>query len=166
MEKETNTVETETKTREKLTATNMSWKHFESRKRYIKDESGKVTETRYDRLFIGLRPVGRAWLEAHYTGEAPVMVFMLGDKNVVFTHRRGDATVYTNRKAGAQAQEYIKFYVAQLAHTLNCDITEINVIPVDDLPTQTIQRQARGGVDSLDAAIAAACGRTVEDLGI
>lgn len=159
-------MEKETNTREKLTAANMTWKHFESRKRYIKDESGTVVETRYDRLFIGLRPAGRAWLEARYTGDAPVMVFMLGDKNVVFTHRQGDATVYTNRKAGAQAQEYIKFYAAQLAQTLNCDVANIDVVPVDDLPTQTIQRQARGGVDSLDAAIAAACGRTVDDLGI
>ena len=156
-------MENETKKRQKLTADKMTWDHFDSRKRYIKDDAGVVVGTRYDRLFIGLRPAGRAWLESHYTGDAPVMVFMLGNKNVVFLHRVGDSTIYVNSKAGAQAREYIKFYVARLASEKGINA---ETVAVDDLPTQTIIRTSVGGVDSLDAAIAAACGRTVADLGI
>lgn len=149
--------------KQKLTCDNMNWSHFAPRKRYIKDESGQVVGTRYDRLFIGLRPAGRPWLEARYTGDEPVSVFMLGNKNVVFTHRAGDTTVYANSKRGAQAAEYLKYYVKQLASEKGITAT---VTDVDDLPTQTITRASTGGVDSLDAAIAAACMRSVDDLGI
>lgn len=149
--------------KKKLTSETMNWGHFAPRKRYIKDDSGTVVETRYDRLFIGLRPAGRAWLEAHYSGDMPVMVFMLGHNNVVFLHRAGEATVYVNSKAGAQAREYVKFYVERLASEKGINA---ETVAVDDLPTQTIIRTSVGGVDSLDAAIAAACGRTVADLGI
>lgn len=156
-------MENEKKTREKLTADNMNWGHFEARKRYIKNEEGEVIGTRYDRLFIGLRPAGRAWLEARYTGDQPVMVFMLGNKNVVFTHREGEATVYANKKAGTQAREYLKFYVAKLGEQLG---TQITVTEVEDLPTQTIQRNSTAKAKNLAEVIAAACGREVEDLGI
>lgn len=147
----------------KLNKNTMNWSHFAPRKRYIKDEAGQVVGTRYDRLFAGFRPAGRAWLESHYTGDAPVMVFMLGDKNVVFTHRADDATVYANRKAGAQAREYIAFYVNALKAEKNIDAT---VVEVDDFPSNVITRNSTGGVDSLDKAIAVACGRDIDDLGI
>lgn len=153
-------MEKETKNK-KLTAATMNWGHFAPRKRYIKDESGKVTETRYDRLLIGLRPAGREWLESHYAGDEPVTVFMLGNKNVVFAHRPGDDVVYVNSKAGAQAQEYTTFYIERLKSEKNI---EARIEKVDDFPTQVIQRT--GGVSSLDEAIATACNRTVEDLGI
>ena len=42
-----------------LTRDQMNLTHFSSRKRYIKDESGEVVETKYDRLLIGLRVAGR-----------------------------------------------------------------------------------------------------------
>lgn len=146
-----------------LTKEKMNWGHFAPRKRYIKDESGQVVATRYDRLFIGFTPRGRAWLESHYTGVDPVNVFMLGDKNVVFTHRAGDSVVYANSKAGAQAQEYIKFYIDRLQVEKGIQATVENV---DDFPTNVITRSSNGGVDSLDKAIAAACAREIDDLGI
>ncbi len=147
-----------------LNAGNMTWKHWSPRKRYIKNkETGAVESTAYDRLLIGLRPAGRAWLESHYTGDEPVTVFMLGVQNVVLCHRAGDSVVYVNRKAGAQAQEYVKFYIERLQ--VEKGITATTEL-VDDLPTQTITRTSTGGVDSLDAAIAAACARSVDDLGI
>lgn len=149
--------------KQKLTAGNMTWSHFSPRKRYIKDESGATVGTRYDRLFVGWSPAGRAWLESRYTGVEPVNIFILGNKNVVFTHRAGDDVVYTNRRAGAQAREYIKFYVERLATEKGITAT---VVEVDDLPTQTITRASTGGIDSLDDAIAAACARNVDDLGI
>lgn len=149
--------------KQKLTADNMNWGHFASRKRYIKDESGATIGTRYDRLFAGFRPAGRVWLESHYTGDDPVMVFMLGNKNVVFTHRAGDDVVYANRRAGAQAREYIKYYVNRLAIEKGITATTVEV---DDFPTQAITRASAGGVESLDDAIAAACGRDISDLGI
>lgn len=144
-----------------LTSNNMNWGHFAPRKRYIKDETGQVCGTKYDRLLIGLRPAGRPWLESHYTGDEPVMVFMLGDKNVVFAHRAGDAIVYVNNRAGVQAQEYIKFYISRLESEKGI---HADTVAVEDFPTNVSTRT--GGVDSLDAAIAAACGRNVEDLGI
>lgn len=149
--------------KKKLTADNMTWSHFAPRKRYIKDESGATIGTRYDRLFVGWRPAGRAWLESRYTGDEPVLVFMLGDKNVVFTHREGDDVIYTNRRAGAQAREYIKFYVKRQEVEKGLIV---KIVEVDDLPTQTITRASAGGIDSLDDAIAAACARSVDDLGI
>lgn len=149
--------------KKKLTSDNMTWSHFAPRKRYLKNDDGVVVGARYDRLFIGLRPAGRAWLESHYSGDGNVMVLMLGHNNVVFLHREGESTVFVNSKAGAQAREYINFYIKRL--DLEKGIKAVT-IPVDDLPTQTIIRTRAGGVDSLDAAIAAACGRDIADLGI
>lgn len=148
-----------------LLASDMTWHDLSSPlKRYKKNkDTGAVESTFYSKLFIGFRPAGRAWLESHYAGDDPVMVFMLGNKNVVFTHRAGDDVVYTNRRAGAQAREYIKFYINRLAIEKGIAATTIDV---DDFPTQTITRASAGGVDSLDDAIAAACSRSVDDLGI
>lgn len=143
--------------------TEMNWGDFAPRKRYEKNESGAVIGTHYDRLFAGFRPAGRAWLESRYQGDAPVMVFMLGDKNVVFTHRDGDSVVYVNNKAGAQAREYIKYYVDRLQVEKGI---QAETVMVDDLPTNVITRTGTGGVDSLDKAIAAACARDVSELGI
>lgn len=118
-----------------LTRNNMNLTHFASRKRYIKDESGAVVETRYDRLLIGLRVAGRDWLESHYdNGDDVITVFMLGDKNVVFVHKKNDRTMYVNRQAGAQAMEYAHYW----AEHNDCEIEF-----VDDLPTAVHTR--RGG---------------------
>lgn len=151
---------------EKLTRNNMTWAHFAPRKRYIKNDAGETIETRYDRLFIGLRPAGRAWLENKYTGDDAVMVFMLGQNTVVFTHKKGETTIYVNSKAGAQAREYVAFYRAQVAKAEFLGAESIELVEVDDFPTQVIQRTPRVGVESLDAAIEAACMRNVEGLEI
>lgn len=146
------------KTREKLTRHNMTWSHLTSpRKRYIKDESGKVVGATYDRLWFGWQPSARPWLANKYTGTTPVMLFMLGDKNIVFVHQEGAGTMYVNRAAGAQAMEYVHFYA---------DKTGASIEYCDDLPTAVHTRNGGAKVDSLEAAIAAACGRQVEDLGI
>ena len=119
-----------------LTRTNMNLSHFASRKRYIKDDTGVVVETRYDRLLIGLRVQGREWLESHYdNGDDIITVFMLGDKNVIFTHKKGDRTMYVNRQAGAQAMEYAHYW----ADNNYCDMEF-----VDDLPTAIHTRQGGG----------------------
>lgn len=153
----------------KLTRNNMTWAHFAPRKRYIKNDAGETIEVRYDRLFIGLRPAGRAWLENKYTGDDAVMVFMLGHNNVVFAHKKGETTIYVNGNAGAQAREYVAFYRAQVAKAefLDAESVElVELVEVDDFPTQVIQRTPRVGVDSLDAAIEAACMRNADVLSI
>ena len=139
-----------------LTRQNMNWGHFATRKRYIKDETGAVVGARYDRILIGWRPAGRPWLEKRYSGDDPVMIFILGDKNVVFTHRKGDDKVYVNQHAGSQALEYAAFYSEQAG---------AEQVFVDDLPTGEKTRQS-GQVNSLEDAIAKACGMNIDDLGI
>ena len=129
-----------------LTRDQMNLTHFSSRKRYIKDESGEVVETKYDRLLIGLRVAGRDWLESHYDDpEAIVTTFMLGDKNIVFTYRKGDSVMYVNRKAGAQAMEYAHYWA---------DKNYCEMVFVDDLPT-AIHTRTGGGkkVESMDDLI-------------
>lgn len=129
-----------------LTRDQMNLTHFSSRKRYIKDESGEVVETKYDRLLIGLRVAGRDWLESHYDDpEAIVTTFMLGDKNIVFTYRKGDSVMYVNRKAGSQAMEYAHYW----ADNNGCEM-----VFVDDLPT-AIHTRTGGGkkVESMDDLI-------------
>lgn len=118
-----------------LTRHNMNLTHFASRKRYIKDpETGEVVETRYDRLLIGLRVQGREWLESHYAdSDRVVSVFMLGDKNVIFTYGKNDRVMYVNRNAGSQAMEYAHYWATQN----DCEIEF-----VDDLPTAVKTRNA------------------------
>lgn len=112
-----------------LTYDKINLSHFASRKRYRKDDTGTTVCVGYDRLLIGLRVKGREWLESHYTnaGDTDIAtVFMLGDKNVVFTWMKGDATMYVNTNAGAQAMEYAKYW----ATANGCEMEF-----VDDLPT-------------------------------
>lgn len=125
---------------------NMTLEHFGSRKRYIKDESGRTVGTKYDRLLVGLRVAGRNWLESHYNNQDDIItIFMLGDKNVVFTYRKGDSVMYVNRKAGAQALEYAHYW----ADNNGCEM-----VFVDDLPT-AIHTRTGGGkkVESMDDLI-------------
>ncbi len=129
-----------------LTRDQMNLTHFSSRKRYIKDESGQVVETRYDRLLIGLRVAGRDWLASHYDNQDDIVTtFMLGDKNIVFTYRKGDSVMYVNRKAGAQAMEYAHYWA---------DKNYCEMVFVDDLPT-AIHTRTGGGkkVESMDDLI-------------
>ena len=129
-----------------LTRDQMNLTHFSSRKRYIKDESGEVVETKYDRLLIGLRVAGRDWLESHYDNQDDIVTtFMLGDKNIVFTYRKGDSVMYVNRKAGAQAMEYAHYWA---------DKNYCEMVFVDDLPT-AIHTRTGGGkkVESMDDLI-------------
>lgn len=129
-----------------LTRDQMNLTHFSSRKRYIKDESGQVVETRYDRLLIGLRVAGRDWLASHYDNQDDIVTtFMLGDKNIVFTYRKGDSVMYVNRKAGAQAMEYAHYWA---------DNNDCEMVFVDDLPT-AIHTRTGGGrkVESMDDLI-------------
>lgn len=110
-----------------LTYDKMNLTHFASRKRYHKDENGVVVSTSYDRLLIGLRVAGRDWLESHYENtDSVVTVFMLGDKNVVFTHLKGDTVMYVNRNCGTQAMEYAKYWA---------NTTGTEMVFVEDLPT-------------------------------
>lgn len=129
-----------------LTRDQMNLTHFSSRKRYIKDESGQVVETKYDRLLIGLRVAGRDWLASHYDNQDDIVTtFMLGDKNIVFTYRKGDSVMYVNRKAGAQAMEYAHYWA---------DHNYCEMVFVDDLPT-AIHTRTGGGkkVESMDDLI-------------
>lgn len=117
-----------------LTCDKMKLSHFESRKRYKKDESGTSVCAGYDRLTVGLRVAGRPWLESHYEDrESIVLTFMLGDKNVVFTWMKGATTMFVNRNAGIQAMEYAKFW----AKNNGCEMEF-----VDDFPTA--ERASRG----------------------
>lgn len=112
-----------------LTYDKINLSRFASRKRYRKDDTGTTVCVGYDRLLIGLRVIGRAWLESHYTDASETdiaTVFMLGDKNVVFTWMKGDYKMYVNRNAGAQAMEYAKYW----ANANGCEMEF-----VDDLPT-------------------------------
>lgn len=129
-----------------LTRDQINLTHFASRKRYIKDESGQVVETKYDRLLIGLRVAGRDWLESHYDNQDDIVTtFMLGDKNIVFTYRKGDSVMYVNRKAGSQAMEYAHYWA---------DKNDCEMVFVDDLPT-AIHTRTGGGkkVESMDDLI-------------
>lgn len=129
-----------------LTRDQMNLTHFSSRKRYIKDESGQVVETKYDRLLIGLRVAGRDWLASHYDNQDDIVTtFMLGDKNIVFTYRKGDSVMYVNRKAGTQAMEYAHYWA---------DKNYCEMVFVDDLPT-AIHTRTGGGkkVDSMEDLI-------------
>lgn len=118
-----------------LTCDKINLTHFSSRKRYKKDESGTTVCVGYDRLLVGLRVSGRPWLESHYANPDDIVtVFMLGDKNVVFAHKKGDGVVYVNRKAGAQAMEYAKYWAQESS-------AEIDY--VDDLPTAEHTRQSK-----------------------
>lgn len=129
-----------------LTRDQMNLTHFSSRKRYIKDESGQVVETRYDRLLIGLRVAGRDWLASHYDNQDDIVTtFMLGDKNIVFTYRKGDSVMYVNRKAGAQAMEYAHYWA---------DKNYCEMVFVDDLPTAVHTRTGGGRkVESMEDLI-------------
>lgn len=129
-----------------LTRNQMNLTHFSSRKRYIKDESGQVVETRYDRLLIGLRVAGRDWLASHYDNQDDIVTtFMLGDKNIVFTYRKGDSVMYVNRKAGAQAMEYAHYWA---------DKNYCEMVFVDDLPTAVHTRTGGGRkVESMEDLI-------------
>ena len=129
-----------------LTRNEMNLTHFASRKRYIKDETGQVVKTRYDRLLIGLRVAGRDWLESHYDdADAIVNTFMLGDKNIVFTYKKGDRVMYVNRKAGAQAMEYAHYWAEQ---------NDCEMVFVDDLPTAVHTRTGGGKkVETMDDLI-------------
>lgn len=129
-----------------LTRDQMNLTHFSSRKRYIKDESGEVVETRYDRLLIGLRVAGRDWLASHYDNQDDIVTtFMLGDKNIIFTYRKGDSVMFVNRKAGAQAMEYAHYW----ADKNDCEMTF-----VDDLPTAVHTRTGGGHkVESMEDLI-------------
>lgn len=116
--------------------------HFSTRKRYIKDDSGKVVDTQYDRLLVGLRVGGRDWLESHYSdSDSVVLVFMLGVKNVVFTYKQGDSVMYANKNAGAQAKEYISWWA---------DKNQCEVVEVEDLPTADHTRQSTKKVKTLE----------------
>lgn len=131
--------------------------HFATRKRYIKDDSGQVVETQYDRLLVGLRVGGRDWLEAHYTdSDSVVLVFMLGVKNVVFTYKQGDSVMYVNKNAGAQAREYIGWW----AEKNDCEVVE-----VEDLPTAEHTRQSTKKVKTLEDLCSKAINTTI-DAGI
>ena len=129
-----------------LTRNEMNLTHFASRKRYIKDETGQVVETRYDRLLVGLRVAGRDWLESHYDdADAIVTTFMLGDKNIVFTYKKGDRVMYVNRKAGTQAMEYAHYWAEQ---------NDCEMVFVDDLPTAVHTRTGGGKkVETMDDLI-------------
>ena len=132
-----------------LTRHNMNLTHFTSRKRYIKDpETGEVVETRYDRLLIGLRVQGREWLESHYGDtDRVVTVFMLGDKNVIFTYGKNDRVMYVNRNAGAQAMEYAHFWATQN----DCEMEFVNDLPTAVKTRPQVTRTAKTMEDLLDA---------------
>ena len=131
--------------------------HFNTRKRYIKDDSGQVVETQYDRLLVGLRVGGRPWLEAHYQdSDSVVLVFMLGVKNVVFTYKQGDSVMYVNKNAGAQAREYIGWW----SEKNDCEVVE-----VEDLPTAVHSRQSTKKVATLEDLCSKAINTTI-DAGI
>lgn len=126
--------------------------HFSTRKRYIKDDSGAVVETQYDRLLVGLRVGGRAWLESHYTNSDDVVLcFMLGVKNIIFTYKQGDSVMYVNKNAGAQAREYIGWW----ADKNHCEVVE-----VEDLPTAEHTRQSTKKIQSLEDLCEAAIAKT------
>lgn len=132
-----------------LTRHNMNLTHFASRKRYIKDpETGEVVETRYDRLLIGLRVQGREWLESHYGDtDRIVTVFMLGDKNVIFTYGKNDRVMYVNRNAGAQAMEYAHYWSTQN----DCEMEFVNDLPTAVKARPQVTRTAKTMEDLLDA---------------
>ena len=132
-----------------LTRHNMNLTHFASRKRYIKDpETGEVVETRYDRLLIGLRVQGREWLESHYGDtDRVVTVFMLGDKNVIFTYGKNDRVMYVNRNAGAQAMEYAHYWATQN----DCEMEFVDDLPTAVKTRNTGTRSVRTMEDLLDA---------------
>lgn len=132
-----------------LTRHNMNLTHFASRKRYIKDpDTGEVVETRYDRLLIGLRVEGREWLESHYADtERVVTVFMLGDKNVIFTYGKNDRVMYVNRNAGAQAMEYAHYWAT---HN-DCEMEFVNDLPTAVKARPQVTRTAKTMEDLLDA---------------
>ena len=132
-----------------LTRHNMNLTHFASRKRYIKDaDTGEVVETRYDRLLIGLRVEGREWLESHYADtERVVTVFMLGDKNVIFTYGKNDSVMYVNRNAGAQAMEYAHYWAT---HN-DCEMEFVNDLPTAVKARPQVTRTAKTMEDLLDA---------------
>ena len=127
----------------------MNLTHFASRKRYIKEpETGKVVATKYDRLLIGLRVQGREWLESHYDDtDRVVTVFMLGDKNVIFTYGKNDRVMYVNRNAGAQAMEYAHYWATQN----DCEIEFVSDLPTADKARRTVTRTAKTMEDLLDA---------------
>lgn len=132
-----------------LTRHNMNLTHFASRKRYIKDpETGEVVETWYDRLLIGLRVQGREWLESHYGDtDRIVTVFMLGDKNVIFTYGKNDRVMYVNRNAGAQAMEYAHYWSTQN----DCEMEFVNDLPTAVKARPQVTRTAKTMEDLLDA---------------
>lgn len=132
-----------------LTRHNMNLTHFASRKRYIKDpETGEVVETRYDRLLIGLRVQGRKWLESHYGNtDRVVTVFMLGNKNVIFTYGKNDRVMYVNCNAGAQAMEYAHYWSTQN----DCEIEFVNDLPTATKARPQVTRTAKTMEDLLDA---------------
>lgn len=131
--------------------------HFSTRKRYDKDDSGQVVGTHYDKLLVGLRVGGRPWLEAHYQdSDSVVLVFMLGDKNVVFTYKQGDSVMYINKNAGAQAREYIAWW----SEKNDCEVVE-----VEDLPTADHSRQSTKKVTTLEDLCSKAINTTI-DAGI
>ena len=127
----------------------MNLTHFASRKRYIKDpETGEVVETRYDRLLIGLRVQGREWLESHYGDtDRVVTVFMLGDKNVIFTYGKNDRVMSVNRNAGAQAMEYAHYWATQN----DCEMEFVDDLPTAVKTRNTGTRSVRTMEDLLDA---------------
>lgn len=129
-----------------LTIEKMNFSHFASRTRAVKNESGEKIGVKYDRLFTGLRVEGRDWLESHYNDKnAVVNVFMLGDKNVVFTHLKGDNKMFVNKNANKQARVYVEFYARESGVN--------DIVEVDDLPTAIHTRQGAGSVATIDQLI-------------
>lgn len=129
-----------------LTRDQIKLSHFSSRPRYRKDEDGNVIGKYYDRLLVGLRVAGRDWLASHYDNQDDIVTtFMLGDKNIVFTYRKGDSVMFVNRKAGTQAMEYAHYW----AISNNCEM-----VFVDDLPTAVHTRVGTGHkVESMEDLI-------------
>lgn len=138
----------------------VNWSHFEQRKRKDK-ESGRYY---YERLLLGVVVGTESAARNSYIENIPglqtgdcVYVFSLGSKlgqkNILFAHKKGDSVVYANMHSMNQprAREYIDFY----ANASGCEIQAVDWLP-------TVFSGTGGKIDSLESALEKAMNSNIE----
>ena len=74
-------------------------------------------------------------------------MFMLGDKNVIFTYGKNDRVMYVNCNAGSQAMEYAHYWATQN----DCEMEFVDDLPTAVKTRNTGTRIVRTMEDLLDA---------------